>query len=422
MAVTLSPNRKTDIMEKLGTWFKNRREASRKPSADRPPYRPSLRRPLTPVSPQDFTPQPSACLFFSKLPANIRRAILIAAFGKRTVHIDLAFDYPLIPAHLAPPLHPGHKPNHAGIYRQQDDDGRPPRPRGSKAWRWGSSVCHRDMEWRPKRLARYKTGPWDDHCMEGGPTLVCTHRFGGTPPGSCRVGAIGFLLSCRQAYAEGTDIVYTTNCISLVSQPLLLHLPRLLLPQRLASIRSMEVVVRACFTREERYYSIANLANLAPVLDNISTHCRSLRSLFLSVDIPEHANFDELSTGPMLPIIDAFCLSMDLRDMVLEIPEHIYDAFKSCAVIVGPFHPLEPEKPKERILYWGNPWRCLDGVDGEGRPKPKPETQMRTLGNYPGPPLQLPTPENADRRVPSRGYWFKDGLPYMPPLRVVTCF
>lgn len=356
-------------------------------------------------------------MFFSKLPSDMRRAIIIAAFGNRTLHIDLALDYPLIPPEQALPLHEGHRPNHAGIYTQKTDQKSSP-PRGNKTWRWGSTVCHRDIPRKNNRMMRYKTGPWDDSCMEGGPTWGCTYHEG-QPPYSCRLLAMGFVLSCKQAYAEGIDIIYGTNCISILSQPMLLHLPKLLLPQRLANIRSMELLVKGYNNTEEFRGTVANLTRLAPALNNISIHCRNLHSLFLSLEIPEYSDIDELMAGPMLPTIDAFYLSMDLREMVLEVPEHIYNSIRDRAVSVEPFHPLEPKQPEKGVYLWWCPWRSLEGVGSEGRRKPKPEIQVRTIGNYPRPPLQLPTPENTDKCIPSAGYWFKDGMPYAPPRRVI---
>lgn len=56
---------------------------------------------------------------------------------------------------------------------------------------------------------------------------------------------MGYLLSCRQGYAEGIHTLYSANCINIVSQPLLIHIPRLIPPNRLGSITSLEITVIA---------------------------------------------------------------------------------------------------------------------------------------------------------------------------------
>ncbi|KAH7368878.1 hypothetical protein B0T11DRAFT_337949 [Plectosphaerella cucumerina] len=412
-------------MAKLSEWLKKRLELSKKQSRAAhgpppPPFFTSPRpRPLTPAPTDDSALQPEECLLFSRLPLDIRRAIFIAAFGNRTIHIDLVFDYPLLNPRLVPPPPPGHQPNHAGIYPQKTDAGSP-QPHGQKAWRWGGSVCHIERLDRSMMALRYKSGPWTDECMRGGCGWVC-HWHGGPSPEACRIGALGFLLSCKQAYAEGTHVLFRTNCISLLSQPLLLDLSQLVLPQRLAAILSLEIHVKGYKTKDDKWQGRMDLSRLPTILNNISTHCQNLRSLLLSFSIPECTDMDELLASPMLPIIDAFYLSMSLRDMVLEIPELVYRRLRERAVAVDPLHPFEHEKPKTAVMHWSTPWRCLDGVDSQGRPKPEPEIQHRTIGNYPRPPLQLPTPENMEKRVPSKGYWFKDGYPYQP-LPHMVCF
>ena len=79
-------------------------------------------------------------------------------------------------------------------------------------------------------------GPWSDPCMQW------VYEREGKFPEEYKVGIMGFLLSCRQAYSEGIDVLYSHNCISIQSEPLLQHLPQLIAPHRLASITSLEIV------------------------------------------------------------------------------------------------------------------------------------------------------------------------------------
>jgi hypothetical protein len=53
---------------------------------------------------------------------------------------------------------------------------------------------------------------------------------------------MGWLLTCRQAYREGIEVLYGTNVYHIQGGYLLWHLPHLLLPQRLASIKAVELL------------------------------------------------------------------------------------------------------------------------------------------------------------------------------------
>jgi hypothetical protein len=64
-------------------------------------------------------------------------------------------------------------------------------------------------------------------------------------PEAYSIGIMGFLRSCRQAYSEGIDVLYSSNTISIKSESLLRHLPQLIEPNRLGSITSLEVVITA---------------------------------------------------------------------------------------------------------------------------------------------------------------------------------
>ncbi|CEI70712.1 hypothetical protein FVEN_g804 [Fusarium venenatum] len=141
-----------------------------------------------------------------KVPPNIRRDILRLAFGDRRVHMSLA-------------------------YRRYYDRG----SEGTKTigeWWWFSCVCSRPM--LPGQILAPATdevgnlGPWTDNCKSGNSVRQ-------------KVGAIGWLLSCRQNYAEGIDVLYSTNAIIMTGQAMISHIAKLLLPQRLASMTSIEV-------------------------------------------------------------------------------------------------------------------------------------------------------------------------------------
>lgn len=242
---------------------------------------------------------------------------------------------------------------------------------------------------------------------------------------------MGFLLSGRQAYVEGLEVLYGSNWIIAISQHLMLCLPQLILHYRLSSIAKMELRVQGYNIEwaDDEYSGPEHfdLSNLGRILRHVETYCTNLRSLFLSLNVCTAIDGPEFINGPTLPIIDAFYLATELSDMIVEIPELLYEAAKHHACLPGPQHPLEPrnERPGEnghRVwvkVYKPTPWRCLESLDDKGRLAL--QIQMRPTGNYPRPPLQLLTPENADKRVPSRAYWIKNGRPYYRAMKTMNC-
>ncbi|ENH63885.1 hypothetical protein FOC1_g10008027 [Fusarium oxysporum f. sp. cubense race 1] len=187
-----------------------------------PPPRPRC---LTPsgfrdvVTEQPGLPRPTFqhCAYY-KLPPDVRRYILILTLGNRRLHMDFSYDYPDI--------------------QRVVDDTKP------SSWLWWGSVCHRlppdlDVSRTGPMTHGGPDGPWADTCRVG------DARHCGSWPGSfpakCRIGTMGWLLSCRQNYAEAIDILYSTNTIIMSNEAMITHLPQLLLPQRLASITSLEI-------------------------------------------------------------------------------------------------------------------------------------------------------------------------------------
>ena len=96
------------------------------------PVLPPRQRVLTPSSSHENIIRniPPQSAFFQRLPLELRRQIYIAAFGGRTVHMDLRFGYPELPD-------PPHAPLNAEDTRLQDHTVR-------AGWFWWSSVCHRN--------------------------------------------------------------------------------------------------------------------------------------------------------------------------------------------------------------------------------------------------------------------------------------
>ncbi|KAF1833738.1 hypothetical protein BDW02DRAFT_369921 [Decorospora gaudefroyi] len=354
-------------MAKLGAWVKEHlglKPCPRKQSTDQPPFLPSVRRPITPTSFDTPT-----CLFF-RLPYDIRSMIFSIAFGGRAFHVDIVHQ--------------------------------------ERAWQWRGYVCLRNGPRLPSMRYAW-LGPWLDACLQD---REWCERTGNTPGlEAYRVGAMGFLLSCRQAYTEGIDVLYSANCISIQSEPLLLHLPQLIPLNRLASITSLEMVIRAHHTDRDDGKPSLNLDHMKPILDNVTTHCHHLRSFCLSfVAHTKRSYRHELLDSPALPWNDAFCRSMNLRNMRVELPAMDYWRASRGQVQPMEYHPSEaPAKgPFGRSL-----WRCLDSEE--------PSVQFRAIERYPYPPLKLAVLEDGDESVESAGYWLAEGESG-PEQQYVTCF
>ncbi|KAM0457323.1 hypothetical protein ACHAO4_003121 [Trichoderma viride] len=197
------------------------------------------------ASPSDATANSS---FFTKLPLEIRRKILIEAFGGQTVHMDLVYDHPLVlpeedpvkeqdGLYRVPPHGNMVLVGQGGPAESQSlrlDDSRP------KEWAWRSSVCHRNSPGCPPTK---QIQPAEDYCRFGQTEWqrICL-TWPGEFPTKCLIGAMGWLRSCRQAYIEGIDILYSTNTFHTASKEMILSLNSILLPQRLSSITSVELL------------------------------------------------------------------------------------------------------------------------------------------------------------------------------------
>lgn len=154
---------------KFGAWFrgqldKHKTRKNEKPFPRLPSSRPGV---LTPSSSQENFPQ--GCLFFTRLPKELRREILLFAFGNRRVHMDLSFEHPsaiYTPGQhrtlTSTAVHP------IGTYgRREEVDYKQP-----KRWRWWGGVCNRylpDPGWEfPGPMgSQGLPGPWDDYCRFG---------------------------------------------------------------------------------------------------------------------------------------------------------------------------------------------------------------------------------------------------------------
>ncbi|CAG9987648.1 unnamed protein product [Clonostachys byssicola] len=189
--------------------------------------------------------------FFQKLPPEIRTKILTMAFGGRTVHMDLWQDKPDVEIPKSDNIkvgalvhgrkrvyttgHPGYKYLMRSLKEPEQ-------------WIWQGSVCHRNLpDDEPGKRFWEELEPSEDFCRYGGLGItdvgdICKMWHEKDGEASCNIGAIGWLLSCRQAYKEGIEVLYATNTIHSASKLMLLNLDKLLPPQRLSSIKSLELI------------------------------------------------------------------------------------------------------------------------------------------------------------------------------------
>lgn len=195
-------------------WLQRRKEKQAARNRPSQPPRPAI--PALPTErPWALTPSPSRenlCIsaadavtnssFFQKLPYEIRRKILIDAFGGHTIHMDLWHNHPEIPLKDGLYTVPQRKwYSHCGRNHVGDtsfsytvpltvDENLP------KRWVWSGSICHRLLPIRSHPMLD-RSQPADDRCRFG----YADHclMWPGENPTKCHIGAMGWLLSCRQA-------------------------------------------------------------------------------------------------------------------------------------------------------------------------------------------------------------------------------
>lgn len=285
------------------------------------------------------------------MPYDIRSIILKMVLGERALHIDLFQDR---------------------VWRDGGWEWI------KESWEWRGATCRaRDMSYPITWQL------WTDNCVNNSYQHNKLYRE------NYNIGAMGFLLSCKQAYAEGIHVLYSATCIIMHSKPLLLHLPRLTPLPRLVSITSLEIVI----TAQEDLSSTFSLDHLGPILNNIGTYCHHLRSMCISFKVARDNRGHEIL--PALPLVDAFYNSMQLHSMRVELPE---SAWRTCIFSVweGPLHDSETKN-----WMFLPVWRSLDGE--------QPIVQRRSQEGYPYPPLTLATLNGVNKGVKSTGYWLAEG-------------
>ncbi|KAI1008734.1 hypothetical protein LB504_002013 [Fusarium proliferatum] len=332
-------------------WIDSKRHSRR-----RTPEMPQLPDPrpytLTPPPSQERITTLAETVPFFRLPLELRQKILTHAFGNRTVHIDLVLTHPLREPinderstyRSTKPAHRYHTENmHLYPYTEENlglDTNQP------RYWQWRGCVCHRLPHPRFKTTVDFHTivKPADDRCCEGWAAYCAMWTKQTDKPDSCWIGAVGWLLTCRQAYIEGTEVLYGTNTIHISSKPLLTNLSTLIPRRSLLLISSLEVMFRLDTDRQQGK-AFPNLQQLEQDLLILDTHFPSLLRLHigLRLDLPIiEDNRTSIKRRPahllgMLQSIDKFVKRRheqpqfdQLRDpLLLSIPQSAYEDFQN---------------------------------------------------------------------------------------------
>ncbi|KAF2144833.1 uncharacterized protein K452DRAFT_306594 [Aplosporella prunicola CBS 121167] len=344
------------------SWMRERLGHRRDKAADpyhHPPILPRARPP-----PHDDGQATAQSAFFQRLPVELRRMALVAAFGDTTLHMHLEHNYPpVVKRRLSLPWE-----THlnlavtltSGLNTILDRDNEK-----AKEWLWWGCVCHRNP---PKGLdIGWPDGvpPWRDSCLNGG-NGYC-ELWPGEWPEKCRVGCMGWLRSCRQAYVEGVDVLYATNTMHITTLVLVEHAPSLFLRQSLSRIKSLELIWRQPVGR----YAAEGVPYLEPYAgpeDASAQPCPEtkplmsltrwllegfpgLKELYLSLEHYKpypHGPF--LSVGPYPPrehvedLEQEYLTSVDemvrrlgpgLKDCSIALPDDLYSALRKRALRAG---------------------------------------------------------------------------------------
>jgi hypothetical protein len=192
-------------------------------------------------------------------------------------------------------------------------------------------------------------------------------------------------------YVEGIDVLYRTNTIFLESQILIMNLSELLLPQRLASIVSLEVSLEALTTGCNRDWGL-DISHLPGALDSIASSFPCLRRLYFSIKSGIYAK-GRLDHAFIIQHMDGFYKRVlpHMDTLALALPITTVGDVAKMAEWQEEQHPATGLAP---IAFW----RCFDEQKG-------PQMHFRYL-TYPKRPLRLP--EGSGHGL-SSGYWILEG-------------
>ncbi|KAG9253482.1 uncharacterized protein F5Z01DRAFT_140062 [Emericellopsis atlantica] len=381
-------------LKRFAKRFKRRRP---KPSQTKPqvvdaePNQPlPLLAPTAQVVPESTSLPPSTDTYgaFSRLPTEIRRQILTYAFGERTVHIDLSWRHPLVrrsaPVSGAGPQ--GASKKHCGLGEQLVEDNTLP-----KRWQWFSCVCHRSAETEnPTRIAFFKLEttiwPFEDKCLEGEYCDCGGSDRPGQGQEDCFLGVIGWLLACRGAYSDGVDVLFSTNTFYLSSVPLLLNMRRLISPNGVDKIKSVQLalgeprltrfakdpLVHGLWKGTDKEEKACAFPQVCSTVPNLFSNVRRLElyvqsQLWPSRDVPVDQRVPLLVRNVMDPLEDMVrSLGADKQVVIAVTLEAHKALMQKHGELEGAAFRWEPEAgADDSIERYGRFWRAL-GSDDNG--------------------------------------------------------
>ncbi|KXJ88344.1 hypothetical protein Micbo1qcDRAFT_177982 [Microdochium bolleyi] len=306
-----------------------------------------------------FTPAPIHDLgILARLPAELRQRLLVTAFGRRELHLDLR----LVPRHWRP-LH-SRQGDSAHGRGSAPWSGNTPKtnPQDEREWRWYGCVCHRQPPWRGTRTFSW---PHDDHCLEGEANLCAAHHPPpGKPRGTCDyiIGVLGWLL----LYGTNVFILESQELLDLLLDPIKARRGHVVLPQHLAMVESLEVRIDTMlFQTPGKDYSYSYLPNWnrrqsLPHLSGLQAKFPSLRSLVISFteylyddyETRPAARLPELKKALLDPLAEAlapFGATLE-QPVVVELPLGVFTDLESLKVFA--------EEKRDNHIVDGRTWLC----------------------------------------------------------------
>jgi hypothetical protein len=240
--------------EEIRAWREERRNLE-------PPPLPTNRRPLSSIP--IHRPAPAEQCALLRLPLEIRRQIITEVLGKSVIHLV-------------------QRPNRLGHFLCS-----------GKKWRSAASHAKHPFYDSSRRCFHLQKVPQYHHNEPLDPHLESD-------------GCLALAKTCRQIYREAMDILYTTNTFDVNHPQTLIFLARTIRPQRLSSIRSLQITwsnfarrseVRDVVSRDGNKYP-DDLTTWEDMWDIVGSQMKGLVDLKLKLEM--HAQVPGLL--PMGPI------------------------------------------------------------------------------------------------------------------------
>lgn len=173
---------------------------------------------------------------------------------------------------------------------------------------------------------------------------------------------------------------------------MLLHLPELILPHRLAQISSLELVLS--LRHSELGMKALNLAEFHQALEIISSHFHGLRRLHLSLTRFQGSS-SAFDTDEILGLLDQFTIQRaDLSDFVVDIPMRKFEDLFGATLVTTAASRKSSQGPQYvRDMIWRSASNACALVESPSC--------------YPRRPDGL---QNGESAVTEAGYWIIEGF------------